>query len=180
MVATGTSVSLDEYLATSYEPDMDFIDGVLVRRNVGTPRHGLLQLIVGSYLHQFRESHRIESFTETRLRIDGETARHRIPDVMTVPVPYQDAKVITNVPVITIEIKSPDDTFDDIVDRCFDYERLGVPNILVMDPENRRAWVFEHGGLRLLAGDSVSLNLPERPAIDFPFAQMFAKLNVHE
>jgi len=31
-----TQVSLEEYLHTSYEPDMEYVDGVLVGRNVGT------------------------------------------------------------------------------------------------------------------------------------------------
>jgi len=30
MAATSTPVSLDEYLNTAYEPDRDFVDGVLL------------------------------------------------------------------------------------------------------------------------------------------------------
>src|SRR5689334_17050609 len=169
-------VTLDEYLNTSYEPDMDYVDGVLVRRNVGTPLHSLLQLIAGSYLRQFRESHRVQAMTEARLLVDRKSGRHRIPDVMLVETPFRMGKVIVDVPAIVVEIKSPDDTFDDIVDRCFDYEKLGVPNILVMDPDNKRAWLFEHGDLRLLGGDSVTCNLHDRPPIDFPFAEMFQEV----
>jgi hypothetical protein len=32
-------VSLEEYLRTSYDPDMEFVDGVLVERNVGDWLH---------------------------------------------------------------------------------------------------------------------------------------------
>jgi Uma2 family endonuclease len=177
MGTTATFVTLEEYLNTSYEPDMDFVDGVLVRRNLGTQLHGLLQSIVISYLRQFRQSHRIKVFTETRLRVDTQTRRHRIPDVMVVETPVEAGRVVVNVPAIVVEIKSPDDTFDDIVNRCFDYEKLGVANILVMDPDNKRAWTFEHGDMRLLAGNSVSLSLHERSAIDFPFVQMFSELD---
>ena len=176
MGATTTLVTLEEYLNTAYEPDMDFVDGVLVRRNVGTQLHGLLQTIVGSYLRQFRQSHRITVFTETRLLVDAKASRHRIPDVMAVENPFQKGRVVVDVPAIVVEIKSPDDTFDDIVDRCFDYERLGAVNILVMDPDNRRAWLFEHGDLRLLTGESARLSLRERPVLDFPFGEMFKEL----
>ena len=34
-----TTVSIEEYLASSYEPDMDFVDGVLEDRNVGEEPH---------------------------------------------------------------------------------------------------------------------------------------------
>ena len=169
-----TLVSLAEYLNTSYEPDQEFVDGVLVERNVGTPPHGKLQLIVGSYFRQFRKSHRIEAFTETRIRVAP--SRHRIPDVTVTETPYSSGKVITSVPVITVEIKSPDDTFDAIVDKCFEYEALGVRNILVMDPDHRRAWMFEQNNLRMLPGESVSLTL-SHASLDFPFAEMFAELD---
>ncbi|HLK65078.1 MAG TPA: Uma2 family endonuclease [Bryobacteraceae bacterium] len=159
---------------------MDFVDGMLVRRNVGTPFHGLLQVIVGAFFREFRRSHRITAFTETRLLVDTKTNRHRIPDVMAVGSPFQKGRVVVDVPAIVVEIKSPDDTFDHIVDRCFDYQRLGVINILVMDPDNQRAWVFEHGDLRLLTGKSASLSLHDRPALDFPFGDMFAELEEGE
>jgi len=176
MGTTSTLVTLEEYLNTSYEPDMDFVDGVLVRRNVGTPSHGRLQTRVIVHLDQFRESRRIEVFTETRLRVT-KTGRHRIPDVMVVAKPFHKGKAIWDVPAIIVEIKSPEDTLDDILDRCFEYEALGVLNILVMDPDHRLSWFFEHGGFRVLTGDSVSLTLPDRPAIEFPFGAMFAELD---
>ena len=176
MGSPATLISLDEYLNTSYEPDMEFVDGELVRRNVGTPRHGWLQGIVVSYFRQFRESHRINAFVDARLLVDSTTGRHRIPDVMVLETPHRMGKVVLDVPVIVVEIKSPEDTFDDIVDRCFEYQKLGVPNILVMDPDNRRAWLFEQGTLRLLAGNSVSLSLGQT-TLDFPFAEMFAELD---
>jgi hypothetical protein len=34
----GTQVSGPEYLRTSYEPDCDFEDGVLIERNAGTEK----------------------------------------------------------------------------------------------------------------------------------------------
>lgn len=174
MSGTATLVSLDEYLNTSYEPDMDFVDGALVRRNVGTQRHGLLQFIVLSYFGQFRKIHRIEVLPETRLRIDAATGRHRIPDVMVLKKPYQKGKVVADAPAVIVEIKSPDDTFDDIVERCLDYNNLAVPDILVMDPDHHRAWSFQDGSLTLLPGDSVTLHLQE---IVFPFAKLFAELD---
>src|SRR5260370_39770669 len=142
MGTTTTLVTLEEYLKTAYEPDMDFVDGALVRRNVGTQLHGLLQIIVGSFLRQFRQSHRITAFTETRLLVDAKTNRHRIPDVMAVENPFQKGRVVVGVPAIVVEIKSPDDTFDCIVDPCFDYEQIRGVNIPVMDPDNKRAWLF--------------------------------------
>ena len=176
MASSTASVSLDEYLRTTYEPDMEFVDGVLVSRNVGTQRHALLQTILASYFYGFRNSHRIRVFTEARLLVDAKSNRYRIPDVMVLEVPYQQGKVVTDVPAIVIEIKSPDDTFDDIVDKCFEYERLGIPHILVMDPDHQRAFAFEQSTLRLLTGTSALLNVRQM-TLEFPFHEMFSELD---
>jgi Uma2 family endonuclease len=174
MGSTATMVSLKEYLNTTYEPDKEFVEGVLVERNVGTLPHSVLQNLVLLFLGQFHQSHRIQVCPDARLRIDE--GRHRIPDILVLERPFRAGNVVTDVPVITVEIKSPDDTFDDIVNKCFEYEALGVRNILVMDPDYSRAFLFEQSTLRHLQGPSVQLTL-RSGVIDFPFAEMFAELD---
>jgi Uma2 family endonuclease len=174
MSTIAAAISVDEYLSTTYEPDMEFVDGLLVERNVGAQRHSLLQSLVIIYFGQHRKSREIQVFTEGRLQVGAR--RFRIPDVLVLEIPYNRGKIVTDVPVITVEIKSPEDTFDDIVDKCLEYEALGVRNTLVLDPDHRRAWLFEQNNLRLLSGASVQLNLSQA-AIDFPFADMFSELD---
>src|SRR5579871_3899108 len=120
-MGTATLVPVEEYLNTSYEPDVDFVDGVLVRRNVGTQSHSALQALVSSYFLQFADSHRIKVFTEGRLLVNPAPRRYRVPDVMAVERPVQKGRVVIDVPAIIVEIKSPEDTFDDIVERCGEY-----------------------------------------------------------
>ena len=43
VAASPLPVSVDEYLHTVYEPDMDFVDGVLEDRNLGELDHYLVQ-----------------------------------------------------------------------------------------------------------------------------------------
>jgi hypothetical protein len=38
-MATSSLVSVDQYLTTSYRPDCDYVDGVLLERNVGRFDH---------------------------------------------------------------------------------------------------------------------------------------------
>jgi Uma2 family endonuclease len=175
MGTTALPVSLDEYLNTAYQPDRDFVDGVPLERNVGTQRRALLQLVVGAFFLQFRKSHNITAFTECRLLVNAATGRYRIPDVMVLEAPYTKGKVVVDVPAIVVEIKSPDDLFDDLVDRCFDYEQLGVLHIIVMDPDKQRAWLFQQGTLQNLSGAPIRLSLA-RNELDFPFSRMFTEL----
>ena len=41
-MASGSLVSVREYLSTSYRPDCDYIDGVVLERNVGEKDHSRL------------------------------------------------------------------------------------------------------------------------------------------
>jgi Uma2 family endonuclease len=150
-----TLISVQEYLHRTYEPDMEYVDGVLVGRNSGTQSHGLLQSFVTAYLLQFRKTHQIIVFTETRLLM--QTGRYRIPDIMVLERPFQAGRVVRDVPAVTIEIKSPDDTFDEVLDKSLEYAELGVPNIIVLDPDNERQYVFANRALQLSTITSVQL-----------------------
>jgi Uma2 family endonuclease len=168
-----TTATLDQYLNTSYEPDRDFVDGVLVERHVGSQRQGLFQAALAMFFGRFMKSHRIAVFIATRLQVDAATGRHRVPDLMVVELPVRLGKVVTDVPPLVVEIKSPEDTFDDIMDRCFDYERLAVRNIVVMDPDKKRAWMFRDGTLNFITA-TIWLELGD--GIQFPASQLFAEV----
>ena len=105
-MGTATLVPVEEYLNTSYEPDVDFVDGVLLRRNVGTQLHGRLQLLAGSYFEGISGSYQIKVFVETRLLVNPAPRAYRVPDVMAVPRPVQEGKAVIDVPAIIVEIKS--------------------------------------------------------------------------
>ena len=47
---TATQISADEYLHTTFDPDVDFVDGVLEERNLGEYTHGRLQGLIFAYL----------------------------------------------------------------------------------------------------------------------------------
>jgi hypothetical protein len=47
-MATGTPTSLDEYLASVYEPDCEYVDGELIDRNTGESEYAGLQMIIAA------------------------------------------------------------------------------------------------------------------------------------
>src|SRR5437764_5858723 len=95
---------------------------------------------------------------------------------MVLEIPFQDEGVVTEVPLVIVEIQSPDDTLSEIMDRCFDYEHCGVRLILILDPVKRRSWMFQSGGGLQPLGDSMRVNLAGKGA-DLSFAEMFAELD---
>lgn len=168
------ALAVEEYLKTNYEPDREYVDGCLVERNVGTQLHSFLQAIITGYLLQLEKGYRFKVATEARLAISSNPPKYRIPDVIAVMIPYERGRIVTDVPLLTVEIKSPDDSFDDILEKCFEYEALGVRNIFVIDPDNERSYLFKNSGL--LKVDGLVIDLPSGEKIPFPIADMFVRM----
>ena len=144
-MTTATLVPVDEYLATSYEPDREYVDGQLLERNVGEHDHSLLQTILAAYFYALGKRLPIRTFTEQRVQIVSEAGRHRyrIPDISVVLKPYRRQPVLTEPPLAAIEILSEDDTVTSILDRLEDYRLFGIPHIWVIDPAVRRTYRLE-------------------------------------
>ena len=150
-MGTGTLVSVQDYLSTSYRPDRDYIDGILIHRNVGQKDHSKLQGEIYAWFRERRRALRLAAFPEQRIQVAPR--RYRIPDVCVVNLPEPDDQIFTSPPYICIEVLSPDDTFPALQDRFDDYLAMGVPNIWVLDPATQRAWrITVDGHLEVLDG----------------------------
>lgn len=161
-------VSPEDYLSSAWRPDMEYIDGTLVERHVGTILHSRLQRILLVYLDAFRKSRNVEALPECRTMVSS--VRYRIPDVMLVSSPAPAGRVYTSVPLAVIEILSPDDRLQESMQRFHDYAELGVPHIIQMDPEDRVTRVYRNGDL--IATGLTSLALPDGGSIDFNSSQL--------
>ena len=53
-MSAATLISVEEYLNTSYDPDMEYIDGVLVETNFGEWKHGMAQ---SNIIYAFRRKY---------------------------------------------------------------------------------------------------------------------------
>jgi Uma2 family endonuclease len=150
-MSTATLISVEEYLATSYRPDCDFVDGQLIERNVGTKDHSKLQDEILGWFRDRRRALRLRAFPEQRVRVSRR--RYRVPDVCVVPLPEPDEQIFTQPPYICIEVLSPKDSFPKLQDRLGDYLAIGVPNIWVLDPPSRRGWkIVREGHFEALDG----------------------------
>ena len=161
-MATAPSIpplSVNEYLASGYSPDCEYVDGVLVERNVGTLPHSLLQQILVRYFQQFEESLGFATVPECRTRTHS--SRFRIPDVMLIRTPFdRRARFYDGVPLAIIEILSPEDRLRSVIERFEEYQALAVPHIVQMDPERRLTHVFESDNLIRKELISLGDNLP--------------------
>ena len=64
-------VSVDEYLNSSYEPDMEFVDGVLIPRGMPTIAHSLLQKLLLFWFADFEDELSFEAMQEFARRLSS-------------------------------------------------------------------------------------------------------------
>ena len=143
-MATGSLISVREYLSTSYRPDCDYVDGRILERNVGKKRHSHTQSYALAWFGTRKAQLKFEALVEQRIQVAK--GRFRIPDMLLVPMPAPDEEVFTRAPYLCLEVMSPDDTMSSLQDRLDDYLKFGVANIWVIDPWKRRAWTVTKAG----------------------------------
>jgi Uma2 family endonuclease len=137
---SGTQVSLEEYLETSYRPDCDYVDGEVVERNVGDLDHADLQTALAAYLRSRQKDLGVYVIVEWRVRVSP--TRYRIPDICVVKGPRPTERYLTQPPFLCIEIQSERDTADSMQDRIDDYLAMGVAYVWLINPRTRRGWVY--------------------------------------
>ena len=81
-MATGSLVSIEEYLSTSYRPDRDYVDGVVMERNSGEDDHARLQGKLVAYYDRRGKQWGIRVVPEQRVQVSS--SRFRIPDVCVI------------------------------------------------------------------------------------------------
>lgn len=172
-IAAPPLVSIDEYLNTSYEHDMEFVDGVLVERGMPTPAHATLQTILSEHLRQYRKQYSFGVLSECRVEL-VKRSRYRIPDILLASLPIPRGKVLDTVPLAVVEIWSPDDRLSQQMARFREYWTRGVRQIVVLDPEEYAALRYEDGAL--IEGPIAELVLPDGSCVPFSSAELFNEL----
>jgi len=166
---SGTLISVEEYLATSYRPDCDYVDGHILERNLGEFDHSRLQTALAVYFGTRQKERDITVVVE--LRVQVKPTRFRIPDVCIV-LGQPDWQIFRRPPFLCIEVLSNDDRMSRVQERIDDYLAMGVRYVWVLDPASRRAYVATAAtGLREVR-DTVLRT--ENPALDLPLDAVFA------
>jgi Uma2 family endonuclease len=164
-MAVSTQVPIEEYLRTSYSPDREYRDGAIVERNLGSRKHALLQSRLTSFISRRRRSWGVEVYTELRIR--ARQGWYPIPDVCVYEEPPPSAEVPTTLPLLWIEILSPDDRMLDVWAKAEELIACGCPNVWIIDPDSLASELWTPDGKQAVK-DRV-LRIP--PAIEIPLAE---------
>jgi len=159
-------ISVEEYLNTTYRPDVDYVDGEIEERNLGEFDHGDLQATISAMLRDRREDWGVRVVVETRTRVSP--TRYRIPDVCVLSAALERERIITHPPLLCVEVLSPRDTLKAMRKRVQDFFDMGVKVVWIFDPATRIAHVCTAGamtehkrGMLRVEGTKIKLSIEE-------------------
>lgn len=166
-MSAGTQISVAEYLGTSFpDGDREYVDGEVLERNMGEIEHGNLQ----GRLYLFLMTHYTGIWAAPETRIQVRPSRFRVPDVVVVAGPMPSGRVITEPPLLAIEVLSRDDRADEVQEKIDDYLNFGIRFVWVVNPRTRQGYVHTAEGSRP-ARDGILRT--SDPALEVPLAGLF-------
>ena len=115
-------VSVEEYLSTVYEPDCEYDDGVVVKRNLGEFEHAFLQTLLATLFTVNMENWGVFGLTEQRVQINPR--KFLVPDVCVLRLGAPVEEILTHPPLIAIEIMSPEDTVRKAAKKALEFLHL--------------------------------------------------------
>jgi hypothetical protein len=86
-MATMLQIPLEQYLATSYRPDCEYVDGEVRERNVGKYEHARIQALPALWFGNHEQEWAVQVVTAQRVQVPK--TRVRIPDVTLLPLGAQ-------------------------------------------------------------------------------------------
>jgi Uma2 family endonuclease len=122
-----------------------------------------VQALLARWFGNHEQEWGVQVVTEQRVQVSP--TRVRIPDVTLLTLGAQP-DVISDPPLLVIEILSPDDSYSDTQERAQDYRAMGVETVWIIDPTTRTGrmcsgaeWV-ESSRLEV-KGTPLYVNLPD-------------------
>lgn len=164
------------------ESRVDLVDGIVVRYPMpGTP-HGYVGNNLSFEITVFVKQHKLGRVfnNDTLIRIRRNPDRMRGADLIFLSYEKlaSDASltdgVMTLVPELVGEVKSPSDTWPEVFVKVDDYLTLGVEVVLVVDPPKKTIITCRKNLPQESSGESDILTIPDvLPGFSVPVATLF-------
>jgi Uma2 family endonuclease len=148
-------VPVEVYLNSSYEPDAEYVGGVIEERPMGEYDHSSWQHAIEFWFARYAKEWGIRVRPELRIQVSA--GNFRVPDVTILDRNLPIEQVITHPPIAVFEILSPEDTLSRIMTKLGEYEQMGIQTILILDPNGRN---FRYSGGRLEPLPAEPFDLP--------------------
>ena len=172
-------VSVDQYLSNSALDRWEYIDGRPVELNLGSGSHSSIQAICCGLLFSYlrgREVGRVATELRCRLQVRGDE-RYYLPDVAVVLRTHdlRQLKFLDGAPEFVIEIRSPDDSFSELLRKIDHYLANGAKLVWLVLPEETCVRIFTPDApmRTTVPGDTLDGGML-LPGLEIPLDELFA------
>ena len=148
-------VPVEVYLRSSYEPDAEYVDGVIEERPMGQYDHSSWQHAIDAWFTLHAKEWGVRARPELRIRVSRSS--FRVPDVVVLDRNLPIEQIITHPPIAVFEVISPEDSHSRLMVKLAEYERMGIRTIVVIDPETGNHARYISGRLETLQAESFDL-----------------------
>jgi Uma2 family endonuclease len=176
-------MTLEEFLELpEEEPALEFEDGTVTQKVPPQGKHSALQLGLGGLLNSLLlPGHPGQTFSELRTTF-GE--RSRVPDLAVYTwdrIPLDANGEVANEfrepPDIAIEIVSPGQSVNSLVQRCVTFIQAGTRAAIIVDPDPKTVVVFRAGRAPTVLEQSEDLDFQDIiPGLRLLVSQVFEAL----
>jgi Uma2 family endonuclease len=132
-------VAESEYLKTIGTSRDEFDHGTLIRRSVTGTLHGSWTSAIVFFLMQKG------LFPKGEVHVNVAEGKYRIPDVLVLRLDHPQEEIVVTPPEAVFEVLSPGDLWDEVEEKFRDYENMGIPVKLLVNPKTK-VWKAYHGG----------------------------------
>jgi Uma2 family endonuclease len=165
-------VSIEEYLSMEFEHDCEYVDGVIEERDLGEFEHAYVQGILVTLFNNHRVDWQVYALPEQGVQTQAK--RFRVPDVTVLREGSKREPILTQPPLIVIEVQSPEIPLRKTAVKAHEYRDFGIEHVWVVDPYARVGYRGTATGLEL--DRSGELAIPGT-AIRIVLADLFAELD---
>ena len=139
-----TLISPEEYLSTHYEWEPEYVRGELRERPMPDTVHAWITQSLIVLLRALLPKTQGAALADVRCRMPN--GNYRLPDIGLFMAPLE--RVPTRGPLVAVEVVSDSEKYNELIEKLYDFELWGVPNIWVISPRFRTLQLFESGALR--------------------------------
>jgi Uma2 family endonuclease len=180
LTQTMTIDEFEQFLTLPENRDRNFelIDGSIVEKAMPTDEHSIITGLIIVYVGGFTLERGLRPpGPERRFVFPNDTQDSRQPDVSLIldpAVPIVTQGPMHVIPDFIVEVKSPDDTYEDMREKARFYTERGVRLVLLVFPRPRLVEVYRPGlPSEILTVDDTLEGYDVLPGFSLPVARLF-------
>lgn len=171
-------ITEERYLSDPEFEHAEYVDGIIVERNLGTKPHARLQARLCRKLDEYFDTHTggyAVGELHCRLKIGGRT-RYRIPDVAVVlGDTSEEQRYLDRAPDLVVEVRSPEDPLTAQLRKMDEYFANGCRMAWLVLPEEKAVVILTPGAAPRTAAAGEALDGGDvLPGLSIPVDDLFA------